>query len=307
MTATAGRIGSIVATDLRVRVRRTSTLVILLALCALPYRLVPPVLSGRTPMIVDGHRAFLSSSVIALSTACLGSIFLSVLGFYLVSSTIRRDVVSRVGSIIAATPVTNAEYLAGKLLGNFLFLGLIAGFYMLNVMGLHLLRGEGPLEPWVYVATYLVVMGPAVVVVSAVAILFECARPLSGRVGDVLYFLVWTGMVSLTVLWDRFAGPRWFDFTDVLGMIFMMRQVSEHGLHAGIGVGNIPFDRALAPWVFPGIRWDATVFATRLGSALVALPALLGAWLSSPGSTPRRSALAPAGRRGAPRVRSRRS
>lgn len=279
MSAAIRRVASVVTTDLRVRVRRTSTLVLLFVLCALPYRFVPPSFSGRTPMIVDGHRALLSSSVIALSTACLGSIFLAMLGFYLVSSTIRRDIISRVGSIVAATPITNGEYLAGKLLGNVGFLALIAGFYMLSVMGLHLLRGEGPMEPGVYFATYVAVMGPTVVVVASLALLFECARPLSGRFGDAVYFLVWTAMVSLTALWEPSAATGWFDFADVLGMIFMLRQVSEHGLHEGISVGNMAFDGTLTPWIFPGIRWNATALATRLGSASVAVPVFVAAGL----------------------------
>ncbi len=279
MSDVVRRVTAIVVADARVRLRRPSSLVIFLVLCALPYKFVPAVSSGRTPMVVDGHRAVLTSSVIALSTASLGSVVLALLGFYLVSTAIRRDRLSRVGSIIAATGVTNGEYLAGKFLGNVLFLALVAACYMGSVMGLHLLRAERPLEPAVYAATYLALMGPGIIVVAATALLFECVRPLAGRAGDLAWFVVWSGMVSLTALRDRAGAIHWFDFTDVLGMLFMTRQVSDHGLHTEVNVGNIAFDPSQPPWTFPGIHWDASVLLTRGGTALLAVPALLAAGL----------------------------
>ena len=32
---------------------------------------------------------------------------------------------------------------------------------------------------------FLAVVGPVIVVVSAIALMFECVRPLSGRIGDI--------------------------------------------------------------------------------------------------------------------------
>lgn len=266
------RIGAVVGADVLTRIRRPSSVAVLVVLCVLSYRLVPAVSSGRTLLLVDGHRALLTSSAIALGTASFASVLLAMLGFYLVSNAVHRDTVTRVGSVVAAMPVRNAEYLSGKFLGNVVFLGLVACAYMLNVMVMHLLRAEGPLQPVVYVTIYVAVMGPSIVVTSALALLFECVQPLSGRVGDIVYFLVWGGIVSFTALDVPGGGWQWFHFFDVLGMLFMMHQINDGGLAHAAAIGGMPFDPRQSPWSFPGIHWDAMAIGVRLSSASLAVP-----------------------------------
>jgi hypothetical protein len=269
------RIGAVVRADVLTRVRRSSSVAILVILCILSYHLVPPVSSGRTMLLVDGHRALLTSSATALATASMASVLLAMLGFYLVSNAVRRDTTTRVGTVIAAMPVRNAEYLLGKFLGNATFLGLIAFGYMLNVMVLHLLRAEGPLQPVTYLSTYLIVLGPSILITAALALLFECVQPISGRVGDVLYLVVWGGMVSLTALDRPGSGLQWFHFVDPVGMLFTMRQISPGSIPHAAAVGGMPFDPRSTPWAFPGIQWSAVTLVTRLSSAFLALPLLL--------------------------------
>jgi hypothetical protein len=273
------RIGAVVRTDVLIRVRRPSSIAVFLLLCALAYLVVPPLSSGRTLMQVDGHRALLTSATIALATAGFVSILLGTLGFYLVSNTIRRDAVSRTGYVIAAMPVTNAEYLVGKYLGNVAFLGLVVIGCMVNVMGMHLLRAEGPLQPLVYLSTYLAVAGPTVCVVSAFALMFECVRPLSGRVGDVLYFFVWILMIAGVAGAGDSRVLVWNHFVDVIGMLFMIMQASAGGSAKSLEIGGAPFDPTKAPWAFPGIHWSAGVVLSRITSAMIALPILLVAAL----------------------------
>ena len=172
------------------------------------YAMVPAPSTGRTLMTRAGQRALYNSATIAVATSALAALLLGLLGYYLISSAIRRDVITRVGSVIAAMPVRSAEYLAGKLIGNAAFLGFVSAGYMLNVMGMHLLRGEAPLQPLVYLATYTAMLAPAILVFSAIALVFECVRPLSGRVGDVLYFFVWTFMLAATAAAETAAGCR---------------------------------------------------------------------------------------------------
>ena len=129
-------------------------------------------------MVVDGARALYTSQVVALATAGLASLFLTFAGFYLSSNTIRRDLIARTGGIIAATPVSSGAYLVGKFRGGAAYLGLITAVYVLNVMAMHLLRGEGPLEPFTYFLTYALALGPAIIVVASLALAFECVSPL---------------------------------------------------------------------------------------------------------------------------------
>jgi hypothetical protein len=259
-------------------VRRPASIAVFLALCAFAYMVVPPLSSGRTLMQVDGHRAFLSSATIALATAGFDAILLGMIGFYLVSNTIRRDLLTCTGYVIAGMPVSNAEYLTGKFLGNAAFLSLVGLGSMLNVMVMHLLRAEGPLQPLVYVTTYLAILGPTVFVVSAFALLFESVRPLSGRVGDVLYFFVWIFLVAIAGTGEFELGISWHNYVDPFGMLFMIQSVGIGRGH-GLEIGGSPFDPRNAPWSYPGIPWSVAVVWPRFVSALLAIPILAVAWL----------------------------
>ena len=274
------RIAAVVRADVLIRVRRPSSIAVFLVLCLLAYLLVPDLSTGRALMQVDGHRALYNSATIALATAGLASMLLGMLGFYLVSNTIRRDIVTRTGYVIAAMPVSNAEYLSGKFLGNVAFLGLVVLGYMVNVMAMHLLRGEVAIEPLVYIATYLAMTGPAVLVISALALLFECARPLSGRVGDVVYFFVWIAMVSLIAGAELQPGLQWPHFTDVLGLLFMLTQVRAGQTTDSVQIGQSQYDPSQAPWIFHGIQWNWFAVETRLAAAAFAIPLLLLAWVA---------------------------
>ncbi|MEP6573378.1 MAG: hypothetical protein ABJD11_11810 [Gemmatimonadota bacterium] len=272
------RIFAVVRADVLIRVRRPSSIVVFLLLCVLAYMLVPDLRTGRTVMQVNNHRVLNNSAAIALATAGLFSTLLGMLGFYLISNTVRRDITTRTGFVIAAMPVRSIEYLTGKFLGNVAFLGLVMFGCVLNVMGMHLLRAEAPLEPVVYIGTYLAMTGPAILVIAALALLFECARPLSGRVGDVLYFFVWLLMVSVAAGAGRVEGVPWENYFDVLGMLFMLNQARGGQSFDSLQIGQSTFDPAQSPWVYHGIQWSWNVLETRLAVALLAVPLLLLAW-----------------------------
>ena len=127
MTPLLRQVLSIAATDVRLRLRRPSTLWLILILSGMAYLLIPDPSTGVALMVVDGARALYTSQVVALATAGLASLFLTFAGFYLASNTIRRDLIARTGGIIAATPVSSGTYLVGKFLGGAAYLGLITG------------------------------------------------------------------------------------------------------------------------------------------------------------------------------------
>jgi hypothetical protein len=179
------RILAIVKADFWIRFRRTSTLVIFLLLCIMAYMWVPDPSTGRTLMVLNGHRAIYNSAAIASASGALCAMFLLLFGYYMVSSTIRRDVQTRSGFIIASTTVGNFEYLIGKFLGNVVFLSAIAGGYMISSMIMQLVRGEAPVEPLVFLKHYLLILPPAICFVSVAALTFESIRFLSGRFGDL--------------------------------------------------------------------------------------------------------------------------
>ena len=261
----------IAATDLRLRLRRPATLWLILVLSGLAYLLIPDPATGRALMVVDGARALYTSQVVALATAGLASLLLTFSGFYLTSNTIRRDLLARTGGIIAATPVSSGTYLVGKWLGGAAYLALITAMYVLNVMAMHLLRGEGPLEPVTYLITYLLALGPAIVVVSALALMFECVPPLAGRLGDVLYFFVWSVLLALGAMGQGGGAGR---YMDVMGLGFILGQVHSVSNSQQLAIGMTPFRGGVAPWVLPPIPLTFAILLPRVTAALLAVPLL---------------------------------
>ncbi|MEP7087698.1 MAG: hypothetical protein ABI884_10360 [Gemmatimonadota bacterium] len=279
------RVLTIAATDMRIRMARGSSAVLLVALCIFAYIVVPDLSTGRALMIVNGHRALYNSATIALATSSLCAVLLGMAGFYLISNTVRRDVDTRTGFVIASTSVRNAEYLSGKLLGSMAFLSLIVFVYMLNVMAMQRLRGEAPVEPLTYLAMFGAVIGPVVVVVSGLALMFECVRPLSGRVGDVLYFFLGTFLLAIPASTADVGKPGIAANFDVFGMAFIInaaqgQAASDFRAHPEISIGSSHFDPAMSPWRFEGVEWTVPIIGARATSALLVLPALLVAWLA---------------------------
>jgi hypothetical protein len=301
---TLQRVLAIARTDVRVRMARGSSVALLVALCILAYVIVPDKSTGRALMQVNGHRALYNSATIALATSTLCALLLGMLGFYLTSTTIRRDLVTRTGFVIASTPVRNAEYLAGKLLGSIAFLSLIVLVYIANVMGMQLLRGEAPIEPLPYAAIFLAAVGPAIFVVSGFALLFECVRPLSGRIGDVAYFLVWVMLISIPASTADANGVGAGSYFDAYGLAFLIGAAHDQaqrdfpGARPEVSVGSSHFDASQLPWRFEGVPWTSHVIETRITTALLIVPLFILAWMAFSRFDPARVKGAASGARG---------
>ena len=276
------RIGAIVVTDLRLRTRRPASFAVLLVVCVLAYKVVPDFRAGHAALELGGHRIRYDSAAISIVTALPCALVLAMLGFYLVSSSIRRDLVTRTGTVIAATPVRSAEYLLGKFVANASFLALVVAAYIANVMVMQLLRGEAGIEPLRYLATYVAMTGPVIVMVSAFALAFECVGPLSGRAGDVAYLFVW---IVLAAVLTRAGGPGaspWWKYADVFGVGFLRTQIGAFRPHEHLVVGYVVFDPAKSVWTFPGIRWTWAAVLPRLVTTLAAMSPLLVAGAAFP-------------------------
>lgn len=268
------RVAAIAAADARIRFRRTSTVVVFLFLSALAYLWVPDPSTGRALMRINNARALYNSAAIAVATALLGTLFIGLAGFYVVSSAVRRDAQTRVGFIIAATPLRSGEYIAGKFLGNVLFLATFFLGFMLVAMAMVIVRGEAPLEPWTFIRHYALLAPPPIFLVSALAILFECVPWLSGRGGDVAYFFVFLFSMALSTA-AVINGMSWGALFDPSGMSAVMAQNMATMHTRSIAIGSGPFDVHKPPIVYPGLALDGAFLAQRLLSLLVPLPLLL--------------------------------
>src|SRR5947209_829821 len=272
MTASLSRIGAIISADFRIRFRRLSTGIVFLLLSAFAYVWIPDPSTGRTLIQINGQRAIYNSGAIGMGTASLGMIFGGMFGFSVISTAIRRDATTRCGMVAASTPMRSGEYLLGKFLGNLTFLATFVLGFMLSSMAMLLFRGEARIEPLVFLEQYLLLTPPAIVFVSAVAVLFESIRWLSGKLGDVLYFFVWMTVIGLVVANETTRGAinwaRCFDFT---GFGFMIDQMQRTLQTHSVSIGSSDFDPAKPAVVFPGLRLTSEWVFPRLVSLLTPL------------------------------------
>ncbi len=275
MRETWRTIRAIALTEFRLRTRRTASIVLLLAVAAGVYLIIPDPTGGRALVKLDSYRVVQNSVAVALGTGMFCAITLSFFGFYLVSTSIRRDIRSRTAHAIAAAPVSNGRYLFGKFLGILLYLLSLTFACMASAIVLYFLRGEDPLNLSAFVGVFWWFTAPSAVFVAAAAIAFEAFPPLSGVGGDLLYFLVWSAALSFPILAiEQLGGPRWIQMFDVLGLEGLMQYVREHYHSTGISIGASPVDPNAPPVRLTGIGWTWDTFGMRL-AATVAPAALV--------------------------------
>lgn len=263
------RIRAITSADFRIRFRSSSTAVIFLLLCIAAYLWIPDPGSGRALIQMKGQRALYNSPALALGTASLCSILLGLVGYYLVSNSIGRDARTRTGFVIASTPVRNYEYLMGIFLGNLLFLSVIVFGFLLSCVIMQLVRGEAPVQITSFFWHYGILLPPMIVFVSAVAILFESVRWLSGRFGDVCYFFVWVFTLAVVgVSAEKLGGRNWTSYFDTFSFAFMLEQVKQITHSDSLAIGSTSYDVSKPPFIFPGLSLGASWIVPRIVSTL---------------------------------------
>ncbi|HTD98939.1 MAG TPA: hypothetical protein VK668_06610 [Mucilaginibacter sp.] len=191
---------SIIKADYLQRTRSYAFLITLAVTIYAAYSFVPPPTANYTTLNVPGYRAVFNSAWVGHLSAIMTSVMLSLYGFFLVNTGIKKDIDTEVGLIIATTPITNFGYLLSKLISNFLVLLTIAGCTFLVSIGMFFLRSTGyPFHIADFVLPYLLFVVPALFFISALAIVAEVFLGKYSIVQYVLFiflFGVITGGIS---------------------------------------------------------------------------------------------------------------
>lgn len=262
------RLAAVVRADVLIRLRRPSTAVVFVLLSCIPYMWIPDPSTGRTLINIAGQRALYNSAAIGMATAVLGTMFIGMAGFYVISNAVKRDVLSRCGFVIASTTMRGSEYIIGKFAGNVVFLSLFTLGFMATAMAMVLVRGEAPLEPLVFARQYVLLVPPAIFCVSALAILFECTPLLRSKLGDVLYFFIWMGLMGTVATMTEKGNGGWAAYFDVSGLGFLLQQLKTNYQTDSLSIGASTFDAAKPALVFPGLQWGWQWVMPRLVSTL---------------------------------------
>ena len=245
------------------RVRRYSFLVTLLFAVYLGYAAA----TGKIAFRLGDYRGVYTSAWIGANMAMVASCFISLVGFYVVKNAIDRDRATRVGEILAATPLTRAVYLLGKWLSNSTLLSVQVGVLALAAIVMQFVVAEDPhVDLWALLSPFLLLALPAMAITGALAALFECTPTLRGGVGNVVWIFAWGVLNSLPIT----TGHEGLDFSG----LFAVRASITRAASAAIKGYNGKF--GLQPEVgrklvvasnlrWPGIRWDLAHVLVRLG------------------------------------------
>ncbi|KFI08949.1 hypothetical protein [Massilia sp. BSC265] len=267
------------ANEIRLRLRRLSTLVAVLAVVAVTWAMISDIRTGRTLLVVNDARVLYTSSALALGSAAMGSLLFSLAGFYLARGRTGEDLRSGIGGVIGATQASDALLVASRWLGAVGWLVLLLGAFMLTTLVCHLLRGEGPVQLLVYLQTYGLLLLPMAFFCASCAVLCDSWSPLMGKAGDLLYFVVWVGMMSLGAVVEEGTAVSSLARLDFTGLAHAIDALRVQAGTQALGIGMMHFDAALPAHTLPQWMWSGTMVRERLLCAVLALLPLLPAVL----------------------------
>ncbi len=258
--------------DFRERTRRYSFLITLLGSLFFGFL----VITGKWALRLGDYRGEYNSAWVGSLMGSASTCMLAFFGFYLVKNSLSRDRRTRVGEILAATPLGDRFYLASKFVSNLAVLTLIATTLAVAAVVMQVLGPtEEGLDLWALVAPFVFVCLPAMALVAATALLFESNRLLRGTVGNVLYFFVAEAVLVSSLLLD-------IPLLDLTGLGLFIPSMQEAALTAypgaklGLQMGFVGFvpgvsDATMKLFHWDGIRWSLSMVPLRLvwiGAAL---------------------------------------
>jgi hypothetical protein len=270
---------TIAVTELLLRLRRLSTMLVLLAVAAICWQAIGDPAQGQTLISVAEHQVRNTSQTLATGSANMGTLLFGLAAFYLVRGRSAIDLRSGMGAVIGASGAGNGLLTVGRWLGALAYMGVLALAYLGTTLVLHGLRGSGPIQPLIYLQTYVLLLLPIILLGVSCAVLFDHVGWLMGKGGDVLYFLLWCAQFSCIALMSEGRMPPWALVFDFSGLALTLQTLTQHFDTRHLSLGASTFDPALAPLTLPETLWTASIWGMRSLSALLALLPLLPAAL----------------------------
>jgi hypothetical protein len=262
--------------DFLERVRRYSFLITLLFAMYFGYLGA----SGKILLQVGHMRGVYNSAWVGALMSLVATTFLSLAGFYVVKNTIERDRATRVGEILASTPISKVLYLSGKWLSNFTVLAVMVAILGISGIAMQFFQAEDRhVQLWKLLAPFLLLALPAMAMVAAVGVIFETISWLRGGFGNVAYFFVWTVGLALPASAEGATSPYdWAGLSLVWNSMRAAAPTTNNSFSFSLNVGT--FDLVHSTFLWNGIAWTGELVLSRIAwigfaLVLVALSALL--------------------------------
>ncbi|MFH0734958.1 MAG: hypothetical protein V1773_11065 [bacterium] len=190
----------LILADLRERTRQISFFVVLGITVYLGYLMVPAPDSEYNAFMFCGQRGLYNSAWVGTIFGIIASTLLSLAGFYLIKNSIARDYSTRVGLIIASTPLSKVIFIIGKWISNLILFTIILSILTIIAFIMQLLRAEDKYLNIIELIAPIWLIGmPTLAIVSSISILFECIPFLRSGLGNAIYFFIWVTIIILFV------------------------------------------------------------------------------------------------------------
>ncbi len=261
----------IMRADFLERSRRYSFLVTLGMTIFAAYLYLPPSSANYLTLGLGNYRGIYNTDWIGGAMAVLCSALLSLPAFYLVKNAIERDEQTRVGQIIATTPISNPLYILGKSFSNFVFLAVMVGVIALAAGAIQLLRAEVfRIDLWALLSPFVFCVLPSMAVIAALAVLFETIPWLRGTFGNAVYFVLW--LVLLIVCAANMPSPQLVGepANDLWGTQVIIASMMKDTAAAfpdyqgSIAIGAATLQAPLDTFTWSGIHWTSKIIFGRM-------------------------------------------
>jgi hypothetical protein len=300
-------LAQLIRADFLERTRRYSFLITLGVMIYIGYLAVPSAESNALTVDLGNIRGTYNSAWIGSMIALISSMVLSLPGFYLVKNAIERDRKTGTGQIIATTPLSKPLYTLGKAMSNFVFLTVIIAVVAIAAGGMQFIRGESMrLDLWALLAPFLFTTLPTLLLVAAVAVLFESISFLRSGFGNVAYFVLWTAAIMISMSGVSFGSQGVIEepVNDLFGASVVAASMHE-AAHAtfpeknlDLGIGYTKVEGEIQTFRWEGVAWSADVLLGRLLWVGIALGIALSSALFFHRFDPSRGGQRPSERRG---------
>ena len=261
-----------VRADFLERVRRYSFLATLAGALYVAYG----VAAEKVWIVVgNGYRGAYNSAWIGMLMAICCSTFLSLAGFYIVKNSVQRDTDTRVGQILAATPMRKDFYTIAKTISNFAVLACMVVVLMLAAVVMQRVQGtEASFSLWKLWAPFIFFALPTMLLTASLALLFETIPFLRGGLGNVIYFFVWTAALMLGVSGFDDASGMQLLYRSTRNALSSLDPAAQQKFSFSLTIGG---EHAVRTFPWEGIDWTVPVLLMRLfwiavatGTALLA-------------------------------------
>ena len=274
---------TIIKSDYLQRTRSYAFLITLCASLAIAYTFVPATNAGYSTIRISDYVGVYNSAWFGYVTAIMTSVFLSLIGFYLVNSGIKTDYDTKVGQIIATTKIRNFTYLIAKALSNFLvLLTILLSVGIMSVILFFAYNAGYAFDPLKFIKPYVLITIPSLFVISIIAVLFEVFLLKYSVLQNIGFFFLFS---VLLVYNPKTESDYWLD---IFGSKIVMHQLEERvqeitnseeemAMNIGFTIGN---HKETKTFEFRGIDFPTSFILSRLlwmilGVALLFLSAPL--------------------------------